>query len=99
MELRQSSIAPCNPGNCACRVARCLPGGGLFFSPEPSSARLHWGNMPDVEPELLTLLIAERLAFDRLERLRGYPDDIVKVAEDLWWEAAEAVREYRSKHP
>jgi hypothetical protein len=60
---------------------------------------LHWGNMPDVEPELLTLLIAERLAFERLQRLRGYPDDVVKVAEDLWREAAEAVREYRSKHP
>jgi hypothetical protein len=54
--------------------------------------------MPAVEPELLTLLIAERLAFERL-RLRGYPDDVVKVAEDLWREAAEAVRQYRATHP
>ena len=85
--------------NCACRVARCLPGGGLFLSPEPSSAKLHWANMPSVEPELLTLLIAERLAFERLHRLRGYPDDVVKAAEGLWREAAEAVRQYRATHP
>jgi hypothetical protein len=41
----------------------------------------------------------ERLAFERFHRLRGYPDDIVKVAEDLWREAAEAVRQYRATHP
>jgi hypothetical protein len=49
--------------------------------------------MPSVEPELLTLLMAERLAFERLQRLRGYPDDVVKAADDLWREAAEAVRQ------
>jgi len=32
-------------------------------------------------------------------RLRGYPDDVVKAAEDLWREAAEAVRQYRATHP
>jgi hypothetical protein len=53
--------------------------------------------MACVAPELLTLLIAERLAFERLQRLRGYPDDVVK--EDLWREAAEAVRQYRATHP
>ena len=37
-----------------------------------------------------TLLIAERLA---LERLWGYPDDIVTAAESLWREAAKAVRD------
>ena len=54
--------------------------------------------MPCVEPELLMLLIGERLAFERLQRLRGYPKDVVKVAEDLWREAAEAVRQYRATH-
>jgi hypothetical protein len=54
--------------------------------------------MPSLEPELLTLLIAERLAFERFHRLMGYPDDVVKVAEDLWREAAEAVRQYRATH-
>jgi|HubBroStandDraft_6_1064221.scaffolds.fasta_scaffold343838_2 hypothetical protein len=53
-----------------------------------------------VDPELLSLLIAERLALKRLHRLRGYPDDdVVKTAERLWREAAEAVRDYRAKHP
>ena len=55
--------------------------------------------MACVAPELLSLLIAERLALERLYRLRGYPDDVVKAAENLWKEAAEAVRDYRSKHP
>jgi hypothetical protein len=55
--------------------------------------------MPCVAPELLALLIAERLAFERLQRLRGYPDDVVNAAEGLWREAAEAVRQYRVKHP
>jgi hypothetical protein len=76
--------------NCACRVARCPPGSGLFLNPEPASGKLHWGNKPSVAPELLTLLMAERLAFERLHRLRGYPDDVLKAAEDLWREAAEA---------
>ena len=55
--------------------------------------------MPRVAPELLTLLIAERLAFERLQRLKGYPDDVVRAAEELWREAAEAVQQYRATHP
>jgi hypothetical protein len=55
--------------------------------------------MPCVAPELLTLLIAERLAFERLQRLKGYPDDVVRAAEELWREAAEAVQQYRATHP
>jgi hypothetical protein len=55
--------------------------------------------MACVAPELLTLLIAKRLALERLDRLRGYPADVVKAAESLWREAAEAVRDYRAKHP
>jgi hypothetical protein len=55
--------------------------------------------MPCVPAELLTLLIAERLAFERLQRLRGYPNEVVKAAEDLWREAAEAVQQYRATHP
>jgi hypothetical protein len=50
-----------------------------------------------VAPELLTLLIAERLAKERLDRLRGYPDDVVEAAESLWREAAQAVADYRAK--
>ena len=52
--------------------------------------------MACVAPELLTLLIAERLARERLHRLRGYPDDVVKAAESLWREAAQAIADYRS---
>jgi hypothetical protein len=52
---------------------------------------------PDLELE--RLLKAERLAFERYERLRGYPGDVQEVALVLWTEATEAVREYRSKHP
>jgi hypothetical protein len=55
--------------------------------------------MACVAPELLTLLIAERLALERLHRLRGYPDDVLKAAESLWREAAQAVADYRAKHP
>jgi hypothetical protein len=40
-----------------------------------------------------TLLIAERLALERLDRLRGYPDNIVTAAESLWREAANEVRD------
>jgi hypothetical protein len=54
--------------------------------------------MACVAPELLTLLITERLARERLERLRGYPDDVLKAAESLWREAAQAVADYRAKH-
>jgi hypothetical protein len=55
--------------------------------------------MPCVAPELLTLLIAERLAFERPQRLKGYTDDEVNAAEALWREADEAVRHYRATHP
>jgi hypothetical protein len=52
--------------------------------------------MPCVAPELLTLLIAERLFFERLQRLRGYPDDVVTAGEDLLQKATDAVRQYRA---
>jgi hypothetical protein len=55
--------------------------------------------MACVAPELLTLLIAERLARERLHRLRGYPDDVLEAAESLLREATEAVADYRAKHP
>jgi hypothetical protein len=51
------------------------------------------------DPKLERLLKAERLAFERYDRLRGYPGDVQEVALALWTEATEAVREYRSKHP
>jgi hypothetical protein len=51
------------------------------------------------DPELEHLLKAERLAFDRYDRLRGYPGDVQVIALDLWTEAQEAVRDYRAKHP
>jgi hypothetical protein len=51
------------------------------------------------DPTLEHLLKAERLAFERYDRLRGYPGDVQEVALALWTEATEAVREYRSKHP
>jgi hypothetical protein len=47
--------------------------------------------MACVNPELLTLLIAERLARERLERLRSYPDDVLEAEETLWREATQAV--------
>jgi hypothetical protein len=50
-------------------------------------------------PELERLLMMERLAFDRYDRLRGYPGDVQEVALALWTEATEAVRAYRAKHP
>jgi hypothetical protein len=49
-------------------------------------------------PELQRLLKAERLAFERYERLRGYPGDIQEAAQALLTEASEAVRDYRAKH-
>jgi hypothetical protein len=55
--------------------------------------------MADGDPELERLLKAERLAVERYDRLRGYPGGVQEVALTLWTEAAEAVREYRSKHP
>jgi hypothetical protein len=54
---------------------------------------LHWFDMACVAPELLTLLIAERLAKERLHRLRGYPDDVVEAAESLWRDLAPAFRD------
>ena len=66
---------------------------------QPYSVTLHWFDMACVAPELLTLLIAERLARERLERLRGYPNDVLEAAESLWREAAQAVADYRAKHP
>jgi hypothetical protein len=51
------------------------------------------------DPELERLLKAERLAFERYDRLGGYPGDVQEVALALWTEATGAVRECRSKHP
>ena len=51
------------------------------------------------DPELERLLKVERLAFERYDRLRGYPGNVQEAALALWTEATEAVREYRSKHP
>jgi hypothetical protein len=51
------------------------------------------------DPKLERLLRLERLAFERYDRLRGYPGDVQEVALALWTEATEAVRDYRAKHP
>ena len=56
-------------------------------------------SVADSDPELERLLKTERLAFERYERLRGFPPDVQAVALALWTEATGAVREYRSKHP
>jgi hypothetical protein len=45
--------------------------------------------MADRDPELERLLRAERLAFERYERLRGYPGDVQEVALALLREAKE----------
>jgi hypothetical protein len=50
-------------------------------------------------PDPERLLKAERLAFERYDRLRGYPGDVQDVALAIWTEAQEAVRDYRTKHP
>jgi hypothetical protein len=71
---------------------------GTDSNPRAVSARLYSG-MADRDRELERLLKAERLAFERYDRLRGYPGDVQEVALALWTEATEAVREYRSKHP
>jgi hypothetical protein len=55
--------------------------------------------MADRDPELEHLLKAERLAFERYDRLRGYPGDVQGPALALWTEATKAVRDYRAKHP
>ena len=53
--------------------------------------------MAEADPELLRLLKAERLAFERCQRLRGYPEDIEAVAQALLTEASQAVRDFRAK--
>ena len=55
--------------------------------------------MADSDPEVERLLKTERVAFERYDRLRGYPADVQEVALALWTEATESVRDYRSKHP
>jgi hypothetical protein len=55
--------------------------------------------MADRDPELELLLKAERQAFERYDRLRGYPGDVQELTLALWTEAQEAVRDYRAKHP
>ena len=50
------------------------------------------------DPELERLLKAERFAFKRYDRLRGYPGDVQAAALALWTEATEAVHDRRSKH-
>ena len=55
--------------------------------------------MADRNPELERLLKAERQAFERYDRLRGYPGDGQGPALALWTEATDAVRDYRAKHP
>jgi len=49
------------------------------------------------DPELKRLLKAERFAFKRYDRLRGYPGDVQAVALASWTEATEAVRDHRPK--
>jgi hypothetical protein len=49
------------------------------------------------DPELVRLLKTERFAFERYDRLRGYPGDVQVPALALWTKATGAVRDYRSK--
>jgi hypothetical protein len=55
--------------------------------------------MANRDRELERLLKAERLAFERYDRLRGYPGDVQEAALALWTEATEAVRAHRVKYP
>jgi hypothetical protein len=55
--------------------------------------------MDDQDHDLANLLKIEREARERYEHLRGYPSDEQVKALALWQVAAEAVRDYRSKHP
>jgi hypothetical protein len=55
--------------------------------------------MADDDPELERLMKAERLAFERYDRLRGYPGNVQGVALALWTKASQALRDYRAKHP
>ena len=50
------------------------------------------------DPELESLLKAERVAFERYNRFSGYQADVQNVALALWTEAQEAVRTWRTKH-
>jgi len=50
-------------------------------------------------PELTRLLAAERAAFKRYERFRGFPGDVQAAALSIWTEAREAVEKYRATHP
>jgi hypothetical protein len=54
--------------------------------------------MGDQDSELDRLLSAERVTFDRCQRLKGFPAEVQAAAEALWQEAARAVRDYRAKH-
>jgi hypothetical protein len=45
--------------------------------------------MADRDPVLESLLKAERSAFERYDRLRGYPGGVQEVALGLWTEAQE----------
>jgi hypothetical protein len=55
--------------------------------------------MADPDPELERLLKAEHLAFERYDRLRGYPGDVQAAALSLLTEAREAIRAYRANYP
>ena len=55
--------------------------------------------MADRDSELERLLKAERLAFERCDRLRGFPPNVQAVALSFLTEAREAVRAYRAKPP
>jgi hypothetical protein len=72
-----------------CDSGQCLEGRRAMHSLRCMAA-------PD--PGLERLLKAERLAFERFDRLRGYPGDVQEAALALWTEATEAVRDYRSKY-
>ena len=54
--------------------------------------------MGDQDPELDRLVTAERVTFDRCQRLKGFSAEVQAAAEALWQEAAQAVRDYRAKH-
>ena len=64
--------------------------------PKPSAVAIRI--CMDDDPELARLLKAERLAFDRCGRLRGYAEDIQAVAKGLLTEASQAVVDYRARH-
>jgi hypothetical protein len=57
------------------------------------------------DPALERLLKAERLAFERYDRLRGYPGNVEQVALALWTEATDGRKQLKpsatiaEKHP